>query len=84
MEEILDSPIDLLQCLKDCGCDDEITAIILRHVEEEHFPETLPLLGTHRRGLLEKLHIIQDHIDCVDYLINLVKDTRLSQTNKPN
>ena len=59
----------ILQNLKDANCDSNLISKFLLLVENGKIPEQLRLLSSHRKNLLNKLHINQKQIDCLDYLI---------------
>ncbi len=59
----------ILQNLKDANCDSNLISKFLQLVENGKIPEQLRLLSSHRKNLLNKLHINQKQIDCLDYLI---------------
>lgn len=58
----------VIQNLKDAGCSDEIVErfMELQSIGED---EQLKLLSGHRKHLLERLHLEERRIDCLDYLI---------------
>lgn len=60
---------DIVQNLKDAGCEDEIIQRFLTAVEQRKTEDGIRLLRRHRRSLLEKLHEWQKKIDCLDYLL---------------
>lgn len=55
----------VIENLKDAGCE---LFLIDRFLKLEK-REQLKLLAAHRKQLLDKLHINQKQIDCLDYLI---------------
>ena len=59
----------VLQNLKDAGCTDEMVEkfMILQDSDDEE--QQMRLLSCHRKHLLEKLHMDEKQIDCLDYLI---------------
>ena len=59
----------VLQNLKDAGCTDEMVEkfMILQDSDDEE--QQMRLLSCHRKPLLEKLHMDEKQIDCLDYLI---------------
>lgn len=57
--------VDILQNLKDAGCDKNFIEEFLSLEEKAQ----LNLLARHRNSLLDSLHNNQKQIDCLDYLI---------------
>lgn len=60
---------DIFQNLKDADCDSDLITKFFRLENEGKISEQLRLLSTHRKNLLNKLHINQKQIDCLDFLI---------------
>ena len=58
----------LLRNLKDAGCTKDIQEFF-RLGQEGRQQEQLRLLATHRATLLDRLHVSQRQIDCLDYLV---------------
>lgn len=66
---------DILQNLKDAGCDYNITDNIIALIKTGDRMPVLNLLAKHRKQLLISLHEDQKKIDCLDFLIfNLNQD----------
>ena len=59
----------LLRNLKDAGCDDLTIERYLKLKKEGREKEQIRLLSLHRASLLDRLHVSQHMIDCLDYLI---------------
>lgn len=59
----------LIQNLEDAGCEQADIAQFLRLEQEGRRPEQLRFLLAHRTALLNRLHVSQRQIDCLDYLI---------------
>ncbi|HIT92945.1 MAG TPA: hypothetical protein IAD11_08505 [Candidatus Stercorousia faecigallinarum] len=59
----------ILQNLKDADCGSDLIANFFRLENARKISEQLRLLASHRKNLLNKLHINQKQIDCLDYLI---------------
>ena len=59
----------LLRNLKDAGCDDSMIEQYLKLKKEGREKEQIRLLSLHRASLLDRLHVSQRMIDCLDYLI---------------
>lgn len=63
----------LLRNLKDAGCDEDMVRKYLQLQREGKRQEQLRLLASHRALLLDQVHISQNRIDCLDYLIYTLK-----------
>ncbi len=69
----LDERFMLLRNLKDAGCDETLIQEILQCDEDRNSPRRIRLLRTHRRKLLNSLHVCQAQIDSLDYLLYQIK-----------
>ncbi len=68
----------LLQNLKDADCNPDLITKFLQFEEIGSISGQLKLLFRHRKVLLDKLHLNQKQIDCLDYLIfSLEHNTKL-------
>lgn len=65
---------DIVMLLQDCGCDDEKTACFLSCMRQENIAEGEALLKTHRAELLQHVHIREQQICCLDYLLYKMKE----------
>lgn len=63
----------LLRNLKDAGCDDDTIKKFFRLQKDGRQQEQYRLLSMHRALLLDRLHVSQQMIDCLDYLIYAMK-----------
>ena len=63
----------LLRNLKDAGCDQEMIRKYLLLDQEGRIQEQYRLLALHRASLLDRLHVSQHMIDCLDDLIYNLK-----------
>lgn len=63
----------LLRNLKDAGCDDETIKKFFQMRAGGRRQEQYRLLSMHRALLLDKLHASQQMIDCLDYLVYVMK-----------
>lgn len=63
----------IVQNLKDTGCDQDTITAFMDDLREENITDGLKLLSTHRRSLLDELHKAQKRIDCLDYLVYVLK-----------
>ena len=59
----------LARNLKDAGCAEADIAQFLQLEHEGRRPEQLRFLRAHRAALLDRLHVSQSQIDCLDYLV---------------
>ena len=64
----------IVQNLKDTGCDQDTITAFMDDLREEKLTDGLKLLSTHRRSLLDELHKAQKRIDCLDYLVYVLKN----------
>lgn len=67
---------EIIQTLKDAGCDDETIDRLIEKYEEGKEKECLFIIEKHRNCLMEQLHQGQKNIDCLDYLVYKVKKIR--------
>lgn len=63
----------VIQNLKDAGCDETLIASFMTAMENGREKEGLMLLTSHRRTLLDKVHMREKQIDCLDYLVYQMK-----------
>ena len=59
--------------LKDAGCDEEFICRYEHLLAQQRTQEQLNMLSVYRKKLLDELHTVQKHIDCLDYLIYKTK-----------
>lgn len=69
----------LLRNLKDAGCDDETIKKFFQLRAGGRRQEQYRLFSMHRALLLDKLHVSQQMIDCLDYLVYAMKKAGLSE-----
>lgn len=74
----------VIQNLKDAGCDEEMIKKIVGCIEEGKENEKLKLLSRQRCTLLDKTHEEQKKLDCLDYLIYMMKNTKEKNDKKNN
>lgn len=72
----------LLRNLKDAGCNSDIIQRFLHLEKEGKRKEQFRLLALHRKELLEKLHVSQNRIECLDYLVYTMKRNNKKETMK--
>lgn len=63
----------LLRNLKDAGCDEATIQKYLELQGEGRLQEQYKLLRSHRVSLLDRVHVSQRMVDCLDYLIYEMK-----------
>ena len=59
----------VVQNLEDAGCAPDIINCCIDCMEQGKKSELLKRLEEHRKGLLNKIHQEEKHIDCLDYLV---------------
>lgn len=59
--------------LKDAGCDEEFIQNYENLLTQHKTNAQLDMLAAYRKKLLDELHTVQKHIDCLDYLIYKTK-----------
>lgn len=64
---------DVFQNLKDAGCDEETIQTFMDNLQNGKQAKGMRLLENHRRSLLDNLHEEQKRIDCLDYLLFVLK-----------
>lgn len=60
---------EIIQNLKDAGCDAKTVERFMELQETGKTEELLNLLSCHRHQLLERVHREEKRIDCLDYLV---------------
>lgn len=61
--------MDYLKCLIDCGFDEICIKECLNLINKGSTEELLKFLDRQRGSLLNELHIKQDELNCLDYLM---------------
>lgn len=69
MAEATDKKGILLQNLQDAGCNESMIQKCISYAEQGRSKEMLCLLRKYKPVLLEKIHIYQDELDCLDFMI---------------
>lgn len=64
---------NMKQSLKDVGCDPSTVKEFLISYQKEDTKKQILFLKCQRCMILEHLHQIQKNIDCLDYLIYIIK-----------
>ena len=80
MAEASDERGILLQNLRDAGCDRELIQRCMELAEHTDAAGILPLLRKYRGTLLGKVHKSQNELDCLDFLIYKLKNSRREKT----
>lgn len=65
----MESKENIVQNLRDAGCDEACIRDFVCRYEQGKPLEALRLLTAHHRHLLDTLHQEQKRIDCLDYLV---------------
>lgn len=60
---------DIIQNLKDAGCDSDKISDICKLCDTGQIREAVRVLRRHRCELMDKLHESQNKVDCLDYLV---------------
>lgn len=63
----------LLRNLRDAGCDEATIQKYFQLQEEGRKQEQYRILAIHKASLLDRVHIGQQMIDCLDYLVYAMK-----------
>lgn len=64
---------DIIQNLRDAGCDEATITCFMEKLHSGKQKEGAQLLQKCRCGLLDNLHNEQKRIDCLDYLLFMMK-----------
>ncbi|MCM1542865.1 MAG: hypothetical protein NC121_16615 [Blautia sp.] len=64
-----DSAEDVIQNLKDAGCDRETIGRFMECMEQDDLIGQLRLMEEHRKCILDRVHKEEKQIDCLDYLV---------------
>lgn len=76
MAEANDVYRSIYQNLIDAGCDQQTAEQCIVFAKKGRFTDMLPVLVRHRKALLGSHHESQKQIDCLDYLLNKVKNLK--------
>lgn len=63
----------IIQNLKDAGCEKEVIIQFLDAGKKESMDSQLKILAVHRKDILDRLHVCQKQIDCLDYLVYMME-----------
>lgn len=76
MAEFQNSEKGILQCLKDCGCDERTAEQFIAYGQEARLRDQIRLLNRRRRSLMDDLHENQRKVDCIDFMIRELEQKR--------
>lgn len=68
----------LLRNLKDAGCDEGMIEKFLQLQKEGRRQEQFRLLSMHKASLLDRVHVSQQMVDCLDFLVYSMKKEQVS------
>lgn len=74
------SETEIIQNLKDAGCWKDTILKYVEDIRQGEMESGKHLLEIHRRSLLDDLHRVQKHIDCLDYLVYQMDKAKLAGT----
>ncbi|MCM1179888.1 MAG: hypothetical protein NC347_06510 [Clostridium sp.] len=60
---------DIIQNLKDAGCNQKIIECFMKCMAQDDVNGQLQLMREHRQCLLDRVHMEEKQIDCLDYLV---------------
>ena len=66
----------IIQNLKDAGCSPKTVEQFMSLQKEGNTEEQLKLLSLQRRHLLDRVHLDEKRIDCLDYLVYQINKNR--------
>ncbi len=67
---------DVIQNLKDAGCDRKIIECFMECMARDDFNGQLRLMKEQRECLLDRVHKNEKQIDCLDYLVYQIDRSR--------
>lgn len=71
-----DSKEDVIQNLKDAGCDQKTIERFMKCMDRNDLSGQLRLMEEHRKKILERVHEEEKQIDCLDYLVYQIDRNR--------
>ena len=66
----------VMQNLIDAGCSKDMIDDLMKQLAEDDMESLLQMLEKHRACLLSMVHQKEKQIDCVDYLVYLIKRSK--------
>ena len=67
---------DIIQNMKDAGCNREIITKICRLYASGQIQDAVKVLRRHRCKLMEQLHESQGKVDCLDFLVRQMEKSQ--------
>jgi len=67
---------DVIQNLKDAGCDRKVIECFMECMARDDFNGQLRLMKEQRKCLLDRVHKNEKQIDCLDYLVYQIDRSR--------
>lgn len=67
---------DIIQNMKDAGCNSEIITRICRLYAGGQIQDAVKVLRRHRCKLMEQLHESQSKVDCLDFLVRQMEKSQ--------
>ena len=68
----------VIRNLKDAGCAQATIEQFMVCLKNGNSKEQLRILSQHRQELLDKVHMEQKRIDCLDYLVYQIEQNRIA------
>ncbi|MCD7909786.1 MAG: hypothetical protein LUH04_19315 [Clostridium sp.] len=66
---------EIIENLRDAGCPKDVINEFMEQTAIKNIHAQKRLLDSHRAALLEKIHMNQRRLDCLDYLIYRINKT---------
>lgn len=80
---LYNSKTEIIQNLKDAGCNQKIIDYCLICLNERKKEKLLKQLQEHREVLLNKVHKVEKQISCLDYLVFQIEKYPIKKIMKP-
>lgn len=74
MHDTANSDAAIAGCLKDCGFSQKDSALYLKAQAEGDIQSKIRILLRNRNLMMDKLHIAQKRVDCIDFMIRKCKE----------
>ncbi len=71
-----DSEEDVIQNLRDAGCDQKIIKTFMAYMDQDDLNSQMRLMDEQRKRLLDRVHEEEKKIDCLDYLVHQMGRSR--------
>lgn len=72
---------DVIQNLKDAGCDKETIECFIKCMDYNDLNGQLQLMDKHRQHILDQVHKQEKQIDCLDYLVYQIVHNKTDLNN---